>query len=222
MHWNIILKLFGLSILAVMIGFVLYQPVIQPWHTRWGATNAEVKMVLPGDDIVTGEVSQTTRSITVHTTTAQIWPWLLQLGQGRGGMYSYDFLENLAGCDIHTLNAIDPTLQNLQLGDTILLGPQEGLPYYRVVLLEPQKALVLQSINRTNGAAGETWGFYLIEQSGNLTRLVVRHRTPPSLDRTEQVVNRIFEPIGFFMEHRMLYGIRDHAEKMMSLANISK
>jgi len=57
MHWNIILKLFGLSILAVMIGFVLYQPVIQPWHTRWGATNAEVKMVLPGDDIVTGEVS---------------------------------------------------------------------------------------------------------------------------------------------------------------------
>jgi hypothetical protein len=102
------------------------------------------------------------------------------------------------------------------------LGPQEGLPYYRVVLLEPQKALVLQSINRTNGVAGETWGFYLIEQSGNLTRLVVRHRTPPSLDRTEQVVNGIFEPIGFLMEHRMLYGIRDHAEKMMPLANISK
>jgi hypothetical protein len=50
----------------------------------------------------------------------------------------------------------------------------------------------------------------------------VRHRTPPSLDRTEQVVNGIFEPIGFLMEHRMLYGIRDHAEKMMPLANISK
>jgi hypothetical protein len=126
----------------------------------------------PGDAIVTGEVSQTTRSITVHTRPAQIWPWLLQLGQGRGGMYSYDFLENLAGCDIHTLNTIVPALQNLQVGDPIFMGPQEGLPYYQVVLLEPQKALVLQSINRTSGAPGETWGFYLIEQSSSLTRLV--------------------------------------------------
>lgn len=222
MHWNIVLQRFGLIILVGVVGIALYQPVIRPWHARWGTTDDEVVMALPGDEIVTGEVSQTTRSITVRTAAAQIWPWLLQLGQGRGGMYSYDFLENLAGCDIHTLNAIDPALQKLQVGDPILMGPQEGLPYYRVVLLEPQRALVLQSINRTSGAPGETWGFYLIEQSSSLTRLVVRHRTPPSLDKTEQVVNGIFDPIVFFMEHRMLYGIREHAEKMTPIASVSK
>jgi hypothetical protein len=135
-------------------------------------------------------------------------------------MYSYDFLENLAGCDIHTLNTIVPALQNLQVGDTIFMGPQEGLPYYRVVLLDPQKVLVLQSINPSNNAPGETWGFYLIEQN-NITRLVVRHRTPPNLDKTEQVVNGIFDPIVFVMEHRMLYGIRDHAEKISPLASVS-
>ena len=222
MHWNNVLKLVGLIILVGVIGITLYQPLIRPWHARWGATDEEVLMELPGDAIVTGEVSQTTRGIAVHAATTQIWPWLLQLGQGRGGMFSYDFLENLAGCDIHTLNTIDPALQNLQVGDPILMGPQEGLPYYRVVLLAPQKALVLQSINRVTGAPGETWGFYLIEQSSSLTRLVVRHRTPLSLERTEQVVNGFFDPIVFLMEHRMLYGIRDHAEKMTPLASVSQ
>jgi hypothetical protein len=102
------------------------------------------------------------------------------------------------------------------------LGPQEGLPYYRIVMMEPQKALVLQSINPASGEPGETWGFYLIDQSDKLTRLVVRHRTPPSLDKTEQMFNEIFDPIVFFMEHRMLYGIRDHAEKMTPIASVSK
>lgn len=221
MHGNI-LKLFGLIVLVSVIGMALYRPVIRPWHARWGATDEEVSMQLPGDAIVTGEVSQTTRSIAISTSPAQIWPWLLQLGQGRGGMYSYDFIENLAGCNIHTLNAIDPALQNLQVGDAILLGPQEGLPYYQVVLLEPQTALVLQSINATSGAPGETWGFYLIEQNSNLTRLVVRHRTPPSLDSTERVINAIFDPITFLMEHRMLHGIREHAEKMTPIASITQ
>jgi len=222
MNWNIIMKFFSMLFFVAVIVFALYSPVIRPWHARWGATDEEVQMVLPGDEIVTGEVSQTTRRITVQTTAAQIWPWLLQLGQGRGGMYSYDFLENLAGCDIHTLNFIDTELQNLQVGDTILMGPQEGLPYYRVALMISQKALVLQSINRTNNAPGETWGFYLIEKSENLTNLVVRHRTPPSIDSTEKVVNGIFDPIVFLMERRMLHGIRDHAENMMSVTNISK
>ena len=222
MLWKIVLGFFGLIILANVVGMVLYRPLIRPWHARWGATDQEVQMALPGDAMVTGEVSQTTRGIDIHTSAARVWPWLLQLGQGRGGMYSYDFLENLAGCDIHTLDTIVPALQNLQVGDRIFMGPQEGLPYYEVVLLEPQKALVLQSINRATGAPGETWGFYLVEQSSSHTRLVIRHRSPPSLDATERTVNGIFDPIVFIMEHRMLHGIRDHAEKMTPVANYSK
>lgn len=222
MHWYLVLILFGLMILMSVIVIALYQPLIRPWHVRWGATDEEVLLTLPGDTIVTGDVSQTTRSMAIRTSSAQIWPWLLQIGQNRGGMFSYDFLENLAGCNIHTLNRIVPELQHLQAGDTILMGPQEGLPYYRVVMVEPQKALVLQSINRASGASGETWGFYLIEQNSNLTRLVIRHRTPPSQEKMDRIVNGIFDPIVFLMEHRMLHGIRDHAEKLSFSANYSK
>ena len=113
-----------------VIGIALNQPVFRPWHARWGATDEEILMELPGNSIVNGEVSQTTRGIAVHAAAAQIWPLLLQLGQGCGGMYSYDFLENLAGCDIHTLNVIDPALLNLQVGVPILMGPQEGQPVF--------------------------------------------------------------------------------------------
>jgi hypothetical protein len=222
MFWNVVLKCLGLIIMVFAIGIALYQPVIRPWHARWGATDEEVQMVMPGDAIVKGEITQTTRAIDIHTASAQVWPWLLQIGQGRGGMYSYDFLENLAGCDIHTLDVILPSLQNLQVGDTISMGPQEGLPYYQVVLLKPYKALVLRSINPANGEPGEIWGFYLIEQNSGPTRLVIRHRTPPSLTAADRIFNGIFDPIVFLMEHRMLHGIRDHAERNPSAASFTK
>jgi hypothetical protein len=209
------------GILVVLVAALLYQPVIKPWHLRWGATDAEVQLALPGDELVTGTVDQSTRAIDIHTPAAQVWPWLVQMGQGRGGLYSYDFLENLVGCNIHTLARVDPTLQDLKVGDTIKIGPQTGLPHYIVMLIEPEKALVLRSVNATTGEPGETWGFYLSQSAENLTRLVIRHRSNPSLDSTERIVNGVFEPITFVMEHRMLYGIRDHAEKRMGAAALA-
>lgn len=209
------MTLWFLSIFVLMIVSIalLFQPVIRPWYTRWGADDAEVSAILPGDDLVTGStIAQATRAIDIHAPAAAAWPWLLQIGQGRGGMYSYDWLENLAGCNIHTLDTIVPELQNLEIGDTIRLGPQEGLPYYKVVLLEPEKALVLRSIDPKTLETGETWGFYLIEREGSRSRLVIRHRSHVSADTTSRIVNGIFEPISFVMEHKMLHGIRDHAE----------
>lgn len=207
--------LIGVVVLAAIAAALLHQPVIRPWYNRWGAVDAEVSASLPGDDLVTGSaVTQATRAIDVHAPASAAWPWLLQIGQGRGGMYSYDWLENLAGCDIHTLNVIVPELQNLKMGDTIRLGPQEGLPYYTVMLIEPEKALVLRSVDPKTLEPGETWGFYLIEQEGGPTRLVIRHRTPVSTNSTSRIVNGIFEPISFVMEHKMLHGIRDRAEML--------
>ena len=203
-------------------GLALYQPVIRPWHSRWGATDEEVRMALPADEMVAGEAAQATRAITIHTPAAQIWPWLLQMGQGRGGLYSYDWLENLVGCDIHTLDTIVPALQDLKVGDPVRIGPQKGLPYYEVVLLEPEKALVLRSVDSNTGTMGETWGFYLLEQGTSLTRLVIRHRTPPSQDSTSRIVNAVFEPISFVMEQRMLSGIREHAEKYAPASVLTK
>ena len=211
---RMILGLVGLAIVVGVVGVALYQPVIRPWHSRWGATEAEVQMALPGDEIVTGNIVQSTRAIDVHASAAQVWPWVMQIGQGRGGMFSYDWLENLVGCDIHTLDVIVPDLQTLKVGDTIRIGKQSGLPTYRVMLLEPNNALVLRSVSSSTGELGSTWGFYLVEKEPGLTRLIIRHRDVASLDATESTVNAIFEPISFVMEHRMLYGLRDHAEQL--------
>ena len=207
--------LWMLAVLVFMIGTVIgfYQPVIRPWHTRWGATDAETRLRLAGDEVIQGEVNQSTRAIDIQAPIGQVWPWLLQLGQGRGGLYSYDFLENLVGCDIHTLDTIDPALQGLQVGDVIRIGKQAGLPSYHVVRLEPEAVLVLRVVDAETGEEGDaTWGFYLEEKSSTLTRLLIRHRDQPAQDATTRIVNAVFDPISFVMERRMLYGIRDHAE----------
>ena len=203
----------GGLVILVAAAALLYRPVIRPWHLRYGATDAEVQAALPGDELIAGEVDQATRAIDVHAPAGQAWPWLLQLGQGRGGLYSYDWLENLVGCDIHTLSVIVPGLQNLKVGDTIKIGNFAALPYYRVALIEPQRALVLRVVDpKTSLDGNSTWGFYLDEQSSTLTRLVIRHRDLPAVDATDKVINAVFEPISFVMEQRMLTGLREHAE----------
>jgi len=210
---RIILWILGALVIIIATGVLLYKPLIQPWHLRYGATDAEVQAALPGDELITGEVSQATRAIDVHAPAAQAWPWLLQLGQGRGGLYSYDWLENLVGCNIHTLSVIVPDLQNLKVGDVIKIGNFAALPYYRVALIEPQRALVLRVVDAKTGLDGSsTWGFYLVEQSSTLTRLVIRHRDVSAVNSTDKVINAIFEPISFVMEQKMLVGLRDHAE----------
>jgi hypothetical protein len=203
----------GVVALVGLVGGFLFKPVIRPWYLRWGASDAEVQMALPGDDVLAGSsVVQATRAVDVHAPASHVWPWLVQMGQGRGGLYSYDWLENLAGCDIHNLDTIDPGLQNLRVGDTIKLGPQQGLPYYVVILMDAPRALVLRSVNPATGQPGSTWGFYLLERGDGLTRLVIRHRDAPSQDSTEAAVNAVFEPISFVMEQRMLRTLRDNAE----------
>jgi hypothetical protein len=210
-----IVSIVSLLALGMVAAALLYQPLIRPWHLRWGATDAETQMSLPGDELAGANAAQSTRAIEIHAPAGQVWPWLLQLGQGRGGLYSYDFLENLAGCDIHTLAAVDPALQSLRVGDVIRIGRQAALPYYRVARIDPGTALVLRAVDAKTGAdQNATWGFYLAPNSSTLTRLIVRHRDAPASDPTTRTINAVFEPISFVMERGMLHGIRAHAERL--------
>jgi hypothetical protein len=109
---------------------------------RWGATDGEVEMVLPGDDLVPRADLTATRAITVRACAAdRVWPWIAQLGQGRGGFYSYDFLENLIGCDIHSANRVVPEWQRIEVGARVNLHPELALT---VALVEPERTLVLR------------------------------------------------------------------------------
>jgi hypothetical protein len=110
-------------------------------YLTWGATDEECDELLSGDDLVPNPNLTATRAIAIRAPAGWVWPWIAQLGQGRGGFYSYDFLENLVGADIHSADRIVPELQAIAVGDEIRLGPEFG---YDVAILESGRSLVLR------------------------------------------------------------------------------
>lgn len=183
----------------------------------FGATPQETSAELPGDDLIPAADLVATRAITIRASAADVWPWLAQLGQGRGGFYSYDRLENLAGCDIHSADDVVPQWQGVQVGDELRLHPDFGLP---VAVVSPPEALVLHGAGPVDDEEeGEdavpfdfTWSFVLRQVDDATTRLVVRER----YGYRTGWAGRMVEPVSwvsFVMTERMLRGIRDRAER---------
>jgi len=182
-----------------------YAFLIRPWHLRWGATDEEVNMPLPGDEFVGDPKLNATHAITINAPAADVWPWLVQLGQRRGGFYSYTWLENVVGCDMHNANRIVPEWQDLKVGDEVWLHPKA--PPLRVLAIEPGRAIVLE----------KCWSFVLHPIDENTTRLIIRGRGEFNPDFKNGLLNLllwrgIFEPAHFIMERKMLLGIKQRAE----------
>lgn len=176
-----------------------------------GATDEETRRSLPGDELIADADLVATRGITVHTTAERVWPWIAQLGQGRGGFYSYDALENLAGCHIHSADRILPALQAIQPGDEVRLAPAVAL---QVAAVDPGRSLVLSG-GVTMGAAPPpydfSWAFVLTERPDGTTRLVARERYGYKRLGAALLVEPV-EVVSFVMSRKMLRGIRDRAE----------
>jgi hypothetical protein len=196
--------------------------LIRGWYNCWGASADELARRFPGDELNPSPKLGYTRAITIQAPVERVWPWLVQLGQGRGGLYSYDGLENLAGCDIHSVERIIPELQNPQIGEQIRMGPK-GYPCFAIAAIEAGRALVLISADPQTGLpvgyttqAGKgystaTWQFILNALGENATRLIVRQRLTYSPDLAW--IWRLTEPVGFVMERKMLLGIKRRAER---------
>ncbi len=212
-------------ILGLMLIFLVTLFAFRPWHLRWGATDAEVNRRLPGDELVANPKWGATHAITIRASAEEVWSWLVQMGQGRGGFYSYDWLENLFGLDIHNADRIIQEFQHLKVGDTVRLFPGGGPT---VAVLEPGRALVLFGlIDPATGCSFKPtdklpdnyfatgWGFYLDPIDARTTRLIERFQidwNPPSFLNT--LGNRvILEPASFVMERKMLLGIKQRAEE---------
>lgn len=117
-----------------------------------------------------------TRAITIHAPAADVWPWIAQLGQGRGGFYSYDGMENLVGCDIHSVDRVVPEWQDVEVGAPFALAPEVTLS---AAAVEPGRALVVRSAVAMESAPAPydfTWTFVLRDAPDGSTRLVVRER----------------------------------------------
>jgi len=199
--------------LAGAVTLPAYVLAFRPWHLRWGATPDEATRVLPGDDLVPHPKQLSTRAITIQASAADIWPWLVQIGQGRGGFYSYDALENLVGCDIHSADRIIPEFQQLALGDKVRLGP-EGYPFYTVAAIEPVQFLLLRGgdSEQESPPVEDIWLFYLDEIAPGTTRLIARNRR----DYKPTVANFIIwqvvtELLHFLMEQKMMRSIKERA-----------
>jgi hypothetical protein len=213
------LLLYGLIAFAWIT--VVYFGLLRPWHLRWGATWEERAKLLPGDDFVVRPRTGSTRAVTIDAPPEQVWPWLAQMGQGRGGLYSYDWLENLFGCDVHSSDEVLPELQQVAVGDTIRLV-REGHPadlFFEVAFVHPGRALVLKSPGDPDGvlAAGmayTTWAFVLDRLPDRKTRLLSRWRTDfrPTLRGYFWWKFGPSELVSFVMERKMLKGIRQRAE----------
>jgi len=194
-----------------------YWKILRPRWLRWGATGDEVRCSLPGDDLVADPLLKTTRSIAIRAAPAEIWPWLAQMGQGRGGFYSYDWLENLFGLNIHNAERILPQFQNLQVGDLIPFWQGAGV---RVIDRQPERYLVTAGTLYTGAgqpadAYGGSWVFVLQPSSPGVTRLVVRSavaRFEP-VWLSELFARLLLEPAHFIMERGMLLGIKRRAER---------
>ncbi|MCV7344412.1 hypothetical protein [Mycolicibacterium rhodesiae] len=185
----------------------VYRWVLRPKMYAWGATDAEVAAELPGDDLVEPGSVRTTRAITIDAAVEDVWPWLVQIGENRGGFYSYDVLERLVGTRIHNADVIHPEWQQLQVGDTVWLAQRYGQRARQLVAqIEPNSHLVLMSaadydrIQRGEKAFG-SWAFCLRPHHGG-TRLLVRGSGAP-------VGQSAFDIVHFVMERGMLRGIRE-------------
>jgi hypothetical protein len=184
----------------------------RPWQLRWGASIQERDAPLPGDDLIVSPDLTATRAITVRASADQVWPWIAQLGQGRGGFYSYDFLENLVGCDIHSADRIVAGWQDVKIADQVKLTPAVGLD---VTALEPGRSLVLRGgipMGNTPPPYDFTWAWVLREEPDGTSRLLVRERYAYTRTWARFLVEPV-EAVSFVMSQKMLRGIRDRAEQ---------
>lgn len=200
-----------------------YASHLRPMHLRWGATDEEVARVWPGDAYCPRTENEATRAVTVNAPASAVWPWILQLGQDRGGFYSYAELENLAGCEMPTVEHIVPEWQQRAVGDIVWLAPKErygGKACMMVGWLEPERAMVLimpedaESVAAGGEARRGVWSFLIDPIDDASCRLLTRSRAGREPFGGEWAQYLFFEPAHFVMERRMLLTIRDLAERL--------
>jgi hypothetical protein len=194
--------------LAAGAGAVAYPFLFRRRCLYWGATAQEVSAKLPGDDLLPEADIVSTRAVTIDAAPDAVWPWLAQMGSGRGGAYTYDWIENLLGLNMHSAEAILPQFQDIKVGDKLPLGPNR--PMMRVEVCDPGRALTIRVAD-----GNWVWIFALVAQDGR-TRLISRNRiampdTPMPVMAFSMLV---MEPGSLIMERKMLLGIKRRAERL--------
>lgn len=190
--------------------------LLRPWYATWGAAGDEARAALPGDDLVPHARAQSTRAITIHAPPEAVWPWLVQMGVDRAGLYTHTWVENgLLHLGVTNADRIHPEWQDLAAGDIIAYTPASypgGRTGPYVAALEPGRALLL-----CNATVGEpctgTMQIVLRPLPDGSTRLIVRGRAGADAPLLQKAIDTVLEPGYFYMERGMLRGIKERAER---------
>jgi hypothetical protein len=196
-------------LLAFAVLAAVYWFPIRRWMSRWGATPVDLARVMAGDGFLPNFTYSGTNGVVIAAAPEDIWPWLVQIGYQRGGLYSYDWLDRLFGfLDRPSATRILPEFQHLAVGDTIPMGRGPSWP---VGAIEPHHALVLDMRKMGGGGLDWVWQFGLYAIDENRTQLVSRSRVR-ALTVWARLLTYMIEPAGFVMTRRMLLGIKQRAE----------
>jgi hypothetical protein len=193
----------GVFLACVGLGAAYVRFLRRPIVT-WGATEHEAVSRLPGDELLDDADGVATRAIDIDAPPAAVWPWIAQMGPSpRGGAYTYDWIENLLGLNMHSADRVLPEFQRPRIGDTIGYGPNQ----MRVERVEPEHVLAWRSED-----GNWVWTFVLEERDGS-TRLISRNRFRlPTLAARVGMIP--MEPASLLMERKMLRGIKERAERL--------
>jgi hypothetical protein len=197
----------GLSVAAGLTA-AAYPLLLRRWCLTWGATADEVTRAIPGDELLPRPDICSTRAVTIDAPPSAVWPWLVQMGSGRGGAYTYDWIENLLGLNMHSADTILPEFQHLRTGDLLPLGDKG--PRMRAEVVDRERTLTFRSEDRH-----WVWAFALYPEAAS-TRLVSRNRIAvPEATLVHRLADLlVMEPGSLVMERRMLLGIKERAERL--------
>ncbi len=187
---------------------VVYLLWARPYQLRWGATDAEIKRVMPGDALNRDPTFLATRAITINGTPEAIWPWLLQMGYNRAGYYGYDILENLVSSHgMRSAEQIVPDFQTFNVGDPVPISPAATMAFFAI---QPNHYLVWSG--ETGGTSGAfTWALYPINASH--TRLISRIRWSHHWAQPSVLALDLFSEFAAHIAVRkILLGVQDRVE----------
>jgi hypothetical protein len=190
-----------LALMLVAAAVAAYLSWIRPWQVRWCVTEDEIRRPMPGDDILGPGAGSTTRAVTIQAPADQVWPWLAQLGYGKAGWYSYDWLDNDGQ---PSAGQIQPQWQLLQPGDQILMMPGSG---FDVVSVEDGHCFVARAPDGTT-----SWCLTAESLDRHSCRLISRWHARWHITPASALWIALSDPGTFIMERKMLLGIKARAE----------
>lgn len=194
------------SLIVAIASAALYFKTLRQLILEWGATAEEAASRLPGDELLEDADGISTRATDINAPVGDVWPWVAQMGPSpRGGAYTYDWIENFLGLEMHSVDHVLPEFQHPEVGDSFSLGENR----MRIERVDPPRDLAWRSED-----GNWVWAFVLVDR-GNTSRLISRNRF-----RLPTVAGRIgmlpMEPASLVMERKMLQGIKERAERLAS------